>query len=128
MTGACWPSPSSSACASGPTKPTPAWSDFLEARPARTVEVQWLLRRAFCRGSGEPVVDGLDAPQALIFERNGQAVLAPLEADVLRWLDGYVENRGRTLRIESEVGTSWQAQLVAGALPERAEFPGGGSS
>jgi hypothetical protein len=98
---------------------------FIDARPARTVEVQWLLRRAFCRGCGEPVVDGLDEPQALVFERNGQAVLAPLEADVLRWLEGYVENRGRSLRIESETGTSWQAQLVAGALPERAEFPGG---
>ncbi len=96
---------------------------FLEVRPARTVEVQWLVRRAFCRGTGEPVVDGLHEPQALVFERNGQAVLAPLEADVVRWLDGYVENRGRSLRIESELGTSWQAHLVAGALPERADFP-----
>jgi hypothetical protein len=98
---------------------------FIDARPARTVEVQWLLRRAFCRGCAEPVVDGLHEPQALVFERNGSAVLAPLEADVLRWLDGYVENRGRSLRVESETGTSWQAHLVAGALPERAEFPGG---
>ncbi len=98
---------------------------FIDARPARTVEVQWLLRRGFCRGTAEPVVDGLHEPQALVFERNGQAVLAPLEADVLRWLDGYVENRGRSLRVEAETGTSWQAQLVVGALPERAEFPGG---
>ncbi|HEX3875284.1 MAG TPA: ATP-binding protein [Solirubrobacteraceae bacterium] len=96
---------------------------FLDVRVARTVEVQWLIRRAFSRGVGEPVVDGLHEPQALVFERNGQAVLAPLEADLLRWFDGYVENRGRRLRIESESGTSWQAQLVAGALPERAEFP-----
>jgi hypothetical protein len=96
---------------------------FLEVRAARTVEVQWLVRRAFCRGVGEPLVDALHEPQALVFERNGQALLAPLEADLLRWLDGYVENRGRRLRIESEAGTSWQAQLVAGALPERAEFP-----
>ncbi|HWH11248.1 MAG TPA: ATP-binding protein [Solirubrobacteraceae bacterium] len=97
---------------------------FLDVRPARTVEVQWLIRRAFCRAVGEPVVDGLHEPQALVFERNGQAVLAPLEADLLRWFDGYVENRGRSLRIESESGTSWQAHLVAGALPERADFPG----
>ncbi len=97
---------------------------FIDARPARTVEVQWLMRRAFCRGCAEPAVDGLHEPQALIFERNGAALLAPLEADVLRWLDGYVENRGRSLRIESETGVSWQAQLVAGALPERADFPG----
>ena len=98
--------------------------DFLPVRQARGVELQWLVRRAFCRGLGEPVVDGLHEPRALMFERNGEAVLAPLEADVMRWSDGYVENRGRALRIESELGTSWQAQLVLGALPERMQFPG----
>jgi hypothetical protein len=98
--------------------------DFLSARPARGVELQWLVRRAFCRGLGEPLVDGLHEPRALTFERNGEAVLAPLEGDVLRWMDGYVEHRGRALRVESELGVSWQAQLVLGALPERATFPG----
>jgi hypothetical protein len=98
--------------------------DFLGARPARGVELQWLVRRAFCRGLGEPEVDGLHEPRALAFERNGEAVLAPLEGDVVRWMDGYVEHRGRALRIESELGISWQAQLVLGALPERATFPG----
>ncbi len=93
-------------------------------RPARGVELQWLVRRAFCRGLGEPTVDGLHEPRALVFERNGEAVLAPLEGDVMRWFDGYVENHGRALRIESELGTSWQAQLVLGALPERTQFPG----
>lgn len=101
--------------------------DFLPVRQARTVELQWLVRRAFCRGLGEPEVDGLHEPRALLFERNGEATLAPLEADVLRWMDGYVEHRGRALRIESELGTSWQAQLVLGALPERMQFPGGGT-
>jgi len=93
------------------------------ARPARTVEVQWLVRRAFCRALGEPEVDGLHEPRALVFERNGAAVLAPLEADVMRWSESYVEHRGRLLRVESELGSSWQAQLVAGALPESAAFP-----
>lgn len=99
-------------------------ADFLPVRPARGVELQWLIRRAFCRGLGEPEVDGLHEPRALAFERNGEAVLAPLEGDILRWADGYVENRGRALKIESERGTSWQAQLVTGALPERVQFPG----
>jgi hypothetical protein len=99
-------------------------ADFLPVRQARGVELQWLVRRAFCRGLGEPQIDGLHEPRALVFERNGQAVLAPLEGDVLRWLDGYVENRGRAVKIESELGTSWQAQLVLGALPERTQFPG----
>jgi hypothetical protein len=60
-------------------------AEFLPVREARVVELQWLVRRSFCRGVGEPVVDGLHEPRALAFERNGQAVLAPLEGDVLRW-------------------------------------------
>jgi hypothetical protein len=96
---------------------------YLDARPARTVEVQWLVRRAFTRALGEPDVDGLHEPQALVFERNGAAVLAPLEAEVMRWTDCVVEPRGRLLRVDSELGVSWQAHLVAGALPERAVFP-----
>jgi hypothetical protein len=99
-------------------------ASYLESRPATTAELQWLIRRGFCRGIGEPIVEALHEPQALVFERNGEALLAPLEADVLSWMDGYVEHRGRTLRILGEAGTSWQAQLVAGALPERARFPG----
>lgn len=98
--------------------------DFLAVRPARGVELQWLVRRSFCRGLGEPLLDGLHEPRALVFERNGEALLAPLEGDVTRWMDGYVEHRGRFLRVESELGESWQALLVLGALPERASFPG----
>jgi GTPase SAR1 family protein len=98
--------------------------DFLSVRPARGVELQWLVRRAFCRGLGEPLLDGLHEPRALVFERNGEALLAPLEGEVTRWMDGYVEHRGRSLRVESELGESWQAQLVLGALPEQASFPG----
>ncbi len=102
-------------------------ADFLPVRQARGVEVQWLVRRAFCRGLGEPILDELHEPRALMFERNGEAMLAPLEGDVLRWMDGYVEHRGRALRVESELGTSWQAQLVLGALPEQLQFPGAGA-
>jgi hypothetical protein len=98
--------------------------DMLPVRPARGVELQWLVRRSYCRGLGEPLVDALHEPRALTFERNGEAVLAPLEGDVVRWMDGYVEHRSRNLKIESELGTSWQAQLVLGALPERMQFPG----
>jgi hypothetical protein len=102
-------------------------ASFLPVRQVRGVELQWLVRRAFCRGLGEPLVDGLHEPRALVFERNGEAMLAPLEADVMRWTDGFVENRGRALRVESELGTSWQAGLVLGSLPERIRFPGPGA-
>jgi hypothetical protein len=99
-------------------------ADYLQARPASGAELQWLVRRAFCRGLGEPRVDGLHEPRALVFERNGEAVLAPLEGDVLRWLESWVEHRPRALRVESELGVGWQAQLVLGALPEQVHFPG----
>lgn len=99
-------------------------SVLMGARPARTVELQWLVRRAFCRGLGEPELDGLHEPRALGFEHNGEAVLAPLEGDVVRWMDGHVRSFGRYLRVESERGTSWQAHLVLGALPELLMFPG----
>ena len=98
-------------------------ADFLALRPASGIELQWLVRRVFCRGLGEPEVDGLHMPRALAFERNGEAVLSPLEGDVVRWLDSEVESCSRSLRVESELGTSWQAQLVLGAVPERLEFP-----
>ncbi len=39
----------------------------LMREPARADEVQWLIRRAFCRGLGEPTIAGLDAPQALSY-------------------------------------------------------------
>ena len=32
-------------------------------------------------------------------------------------------HRGRVLRIDSELGTSWQAHLAVGALPDRVPFP-----
>ncbi len=99
-------------------------ADYLDARPVTGAELQWLVRRAFCRDLGEPLVDGLHEPRALVFERNGEAVLAPLEGDVLRWMDSWVEHRPRALRVESELGVSWQAQLVVGALPELVHFPG----
>jgi hypothetical protein len=60
-------------------------ADYLPVREARGAELQWLVRRAFCRGLAEPHVDGLHEPRALAFERNGEAVLAPLEGDVMRW-------------------------------------------
>ena len=43
---------------------------------------------------------------------------------MLRWTDSLVEHHGRCLRIESEQGIGWQAQLVLGALPEQTRFPG----
>src|SRR5262249_15819037 len=98
--------------------------DFLPVRPARGGELQWLGGGGFCGGGGGPGIDGLAEPRALVVEGNGEAVLAPLEGDVMRWTDSYIEHKGRALRVESELGTSWQAHLVLGALPEQTQFPG----
>lgn len=98
-------------------------ADYLPVLPARAVQLQWLIRRVYCRGLGEPLVEGLHEPRALVFKRHDTAVIAPLEGDVLRWMDSVIEHHGRALRVESELGVSWQAQLVAGALPEQASFP-----
>ncbi len=70
-------------------------ADFLPVRAARGVELQWLTRRCFCRGLGEPSVENLHSPRALAFERNGEAVLAPLEGDILRWLNCEIDQRVR---------------------------------
>lgn len=98
-------------------------SAYLPVQPARSVELQWLVRRSFCRGLGEPEVEGLHQPRALVFERNGAAVLTPLEGDVLRWTNCVVHRGARHLRVISELGESWQAHLVLGALPETVSFP-----
>ncbi|HLI33008.1 MAG TPA: ATP-binding protein [Solirubrobacteraceae bacterium] len=96
---------------------------YLSVRPTSALELQWLVRRAFCRALGEPLLEDLHEPRALAFECNGEAALIPLEADVVRWCEGIVEHRLQSLRIESELGVSHQAQLVLGALPERVSFP-----
>jgi hypothetical protein len=100
-------------------------TDYLDAERAASHELQWLVRRALCRGVGEPYVDERFLPQALVIEdeRDGRSY-RPLEADLLRLFDSPIEIGGRDLRIESELGRSHQAFLCLGALPEVAVFPG----
>lgn len=59
--------------------------DMPTAEPATTAQLQWWVRHLWSRGYGDPVVDELDEPQAVIFDRNGRAVLEPLEMDLLSW-------------------------------------------
>jgi hypothetical protein len=99
-------------------------SQLCSARPASPIELQWLSRRAFCRGLGEPSLDRHHEPRALVLEGREDAQLAPLRDDTARWMDSLLEDRGRSLRMESDMGESWQAQLVLGALPEQTAFPG----
>ena len=100
--------------------------DYVEADPAQSHELEWLIRRAFMRGRGEPELDEQFLPQALVVETGGDDGgfrYEPLEADLLRLFDSPIAVERRSLRIESELGESHQALLVLGALPESLPFP-----
>lgn len=100
-------------------------SGFLDADRASSDDVQWLVRRAYTRGLGEPRIDSHFAPQAVSFlDGDGHERYEPLECDLLRLHDSRVTVEGRALRINSELGQSHQALLCVGALPEQVRFPG----
>jgi len=98
----------------------------LPVRRATTRELQWLLRRAACRGVAEPVLDDHWEPSALIVETaNGQPAYEPLGTDLVRHANAPVLEQDRALVVDAEEGRSHQAMLGIGALPEESEFPGG---
>lgn len=98
-------------------------TDYLDAERASSLEVQWLMARTMSRGVDEPVLDPRWQPQAVVLDaddEDGGRRLVPFEADVLRLLD-------RPLDIHADhlaAGSSLQAVLVAGAMPETTVFPG----
>jgi hypothetical protein len=100
-------------------------SDYLDCERAATHELQWLIRRAFCRGVGEPQLEERFAPQALIVDgQDGEPHYRPLETDLLRLLENPIHVEARHLRVDSERGESHQAFLALGALSETVIFPG----
>ena len=99
-------------------------ADYLDCERASTHELQWLIRRAFCRGIGEPEIEERFLPQALVIEEGGEQHYRPLECDLLRLFESPINIEARHLRIESERGESYQTLLAVGALPEAALFPG----
>jgi hypothetical protein len=103
-------------------------SGVLSLRRARTIELQWLLRRAASRGIGEPALDGLWAPQALRLEAaDGEAAYEPLGAVLWRCANAAISEHERTLIIDGEQGRSFQAMLALGALGDSPQFPGAGA-
>src|SRR4051795_677546 len=98
----------------------------LPIRRATTRELQWLLRRAACRGVGEPALDDHWEPSALIVESgDGQPAYEPLGTDIVRHANAPVLEQERALVVDAEEGRSYQALLGMGALPEESQFPGG---
>ncbi|HTB49425.1 MAG TPA: hypothetical protein VK701_00475 [Solirubrobacteraceae bacterium] len=99
----------------------------IPARPARTMELQWLLRRAACRGLGEPELDRHWQPDALVVEGSDGAGFEPLRHDLARCANAAITERHQTLIVEGEEGRSFQAMLAVGALADCPEFPGSGA-
>ena len=64
--------------------------DLLGCAPAGDQELQWLVRRAYCRGLGDPAVDRNFKPQALAIDGPGESApvrYRPLEVDLMRLFD-----------------------------------------
>lgn len=97
-------------------------------RRAGTEDLQWLLRRAACRGLGEPDLERNWRPDALILGGEGSEVLyEPLGSDLWEPANAPMREepaRPPSLVVESERGDSHQAFLCLGSLAEEAEFPG----
>ena len=103
-------------------------SGVLSLRRASTRELQWLLRRAPCRGAAEPALERWWAPDALVVKgADDSLAYEPLEHDLWRCANApATEDPGEppSLCVEAEEATSHQAFLCAGSLAEEAEFPG----
>ena len=97
----------------------------LPTRRARTVELQWLLRRAASRGVAEPDLEAHWSPDALVIEASGGGVaFQPLGHDLARCANAAITERQQTLIVDGEQGRSFQAMLAVGALADAPEFPG----
>jgi hypothetical protein len=94
-------------------------------RRARTIELQWLLRRAACRGVAEPELDAHWEPDALVISASGGGVaFQPLGHDLRRCANAAITERQQTLIVDGEQGRCYQAMLALGALADAPEFPG----
>ena len=119
--GGCSRAPSSSGRACAPTRCTRGSPTSCRCgrRAASSCSGSSAARSA--AALGEPAVDGLHEPRALSFERNGEAVLAPLEGDVLRWVDGLRRARGRVAaRSSPSSGRAGRRSSCSGAARARA--------
>jgi hypothetical protein len=100
-------------------------SGVLSARRARTVELQWLLRRAASRGLAEPELDKHWQPDALVVSTPGSGVaFQPLGHDLAECVNAAITEQQQTLVVDGEQGRCYQAMLALGALADAPEFPG----
>ncbi len=92
---------------------------------AETHELEWLLRRAACRGVAEPELTPDWRPDAqLIQGDDGELRYEPLESDLVRCGSAAVHEEDRALVVDADECRSHQAMLCLESLPEEARFPG----
>ena len=105
-------------------------ADYVPCDRASTATLQWLVERSLCRGLGEPETDDNFQPQAIVLDDDGERRFVPLEHDVLRLFEPRISVMARDgrwpkcLRVQSELGDSWQAFLTFGALADTTVLPG----
>ena len=100
-------------------------SGVVPARRARTLELQWLLRRASSRGVAEPELDQHWQPDALaVTGVDGRVAFQPLGHDLRQCANAAITEQQQTLTIDGEQGRCWQAMLALGSLADAPEFPG----
>ena len=98
----------------------------LPARRATTREVQWLLRRAACRGVGEPELDEHWRPEALMVETtDGRPAYEPLETDLVRHANAPILEEDRTLVVDAPEGRWLSGDARGRRAAGGGEFPGG---
>jgi len=104
-------------------------ADILQATTARLpgsaaasrAQVEWLVRRAWTRGLGDPLLDDDPASPPQTADHRGRPVLRPCSVDLLRWT-GYLRPEGRRMLLaEGELGPSYQVGLIASTMPGDAE-------
>ena len=98
---------------------------YLDSERAASDDVEWLVRRNYTRGLGDPRCDSHFRPQAITFaDEDGSERWEPRQVDLLRLHNSRVRVDARGLEVQSELGDAHQALLVVGSLPETTIFPG----
>lgn len=98
--------------------------DQMACERARSGEIAALIRSGYTRGIAEPRVDPNWRPQAIWVDTEEGGGFEPYEHDLMRLHESRLRIEPRSLRVDSEAGSSHQALLVCGALPDEASFPG----